>query len=166
MFEKIKKALSTIDAGAKGGTRAQRLARFAVKASAGSTYYLVRHISKSKKKGLEAVFDGTKNMVAETFLEDAPVTADIYHAGISEGERKGFTRATKIMAPKFRDLGREIIAIKSEHKALVGRIRDEYDSVIREYDKECCRLLEQTTRTEAENAYLKELQAERERMTL
>lgn len=143
------------------GNRLQRLLRFWDKMSDLSTSYLCQHIRGSKKQGWAAVLDGSKSFFKETICEDAPLTADLYQLGKSEGKRDGYATASKLLGKEIRKLGKELVQLKHDGKMFSKKQKADYERVIKAYDEALQRMTEKCDKTKSENQYLKELLRER-----
>ena len=154
----------SLAAGEKGN-RLQRLLRFYDKMSDLSTSYLYQHISMGKKKGMAAIVDGLKSFTKETICEDAPLTADLYQLGKSEGKRDGFATASELFGKEIRKLGKKLVQLKRDGKMLSKKQKADYERVIKAYDEELQRMTEKCDKTKSENQYLKKLLEERETLS-
>lgn len=159
--EKAVDLVRPLDAGEKDGTRVHKLIRFGLKCSQ-PYFYLGRHFEKSEKKGWERVKDAIGNFGKETLLEDAPITADVYEAGKSDGKREGYSRAAKVLGKEIRRLATKLVELKQESVRLTEQQKADYERVIDLYDEELATLKAKCDRSEEENAYLKELLEERD----
>lgn len=158
--EKAVDFVRPLDAGAKDGTRAHKLIRFGLKCSHPS-FYLSRHFEKSKKKGWARFSDSLGNFCKETVFEDAPITADVYGAGKSDGKREGYSLAAKVFGAEIRRLANKLVELKRESKQLTERQKTDYERIIDLYDAELEKLNARCDRSEDENAYLRQLLEER-----
>ena len=161
MGEKAVDLVRPLDAGEKDGTRAHKLIRFGLKCSQ-PYFYLGRHFEKSKKKGWERVKDAIGNFGKETLLEDAPITADVYEAGKSDGKREGYSQAAKVFGKEVRRLANKLVELKRKSKQLTEQQKTDYEHVIDLYEEELAKLKAKNDRSESENVYLKQLLEERE----
>lgn len=150
--------------GEKGGNRFQRLCRFLNRVT--DPVQFARdwwcHVQMSEEKGRRAFFDGTGNFFNETVFEDAPLTADIYHAGMSKGKREGFATAAEMLGGEIRELGKQLVELKKKYNEFSGRQKEAYEKVIKAYDEELLRMKSRCDESEAQNRYFKELFIERE----
>ena len=158
-IKKIDEWSKPFEAGYSCGSRSQRLVRFGLKVFMFESY-IESHIKRSKKKGFEKVKDGLARFTKETFCYDAPITADIYEAGKSDGRRIGFAEASKLLGEEVRALAQRIVEIKKRGETLTAELKEKYTIVINAYDVELEKIKQKAEFTESENKLLRELLSE------
>ena len=85
----------------------------------------------------ESLSGGVKKLVKETVTENIPGVNVIYSMGVSDGEKKGYVRASKEYEKKFREQARMFIEQRGLFESQIEeyqKILDAYETCIMQYE--------------------------------